>query len=468
MPPVPQPPTVQWRMLAWQRDLPRSDEPALQTVSLLEALRQSPGTAAARLLFESGGTWTTYVYPVLPPAGRLPQVFGIAIRSSLADLSIVDLTARAILVDGHGAIGIAQPGRRASAADTRIRLGDLGLGNDRPSLRESAAREDLRRVVEARPRLPMVPAKKLRNHGGNESWTPELAFAPNTEVEQLTDVMSFLHATAERGKLMVKAGGSRHSWSRAAASEQVYIQPEFMSFLKAVEDDPIELGVLRSDAELDIGNLFVVGSGMTIGDVNDGLWKHGKAMPLLGGYDGQTIAGVVQTGTHGSVLRGGPIAEAVLSINAVDALGRKLRIEPSGGPTDPAKFGTEFPDWQLRQDTDLFDAALVSVGAFGIVFSYLVRVVDAFYLNESRTRMKLADLKALLRGGNIYRLVDVDAPDWIDPDDNRRLNAPHVASVFHLEFLVNPHPIDGDNTVVVTSRAIVPVSYTHLTLPTKA
>jgi hypothetical protein len=319
------------------------------------------------------------------------------------------------------------------------------------TLTQAAQAENLRRAQEGRPPLPVVPAVRLRNHGDNETWRPELALRPSSDIEQLCDIMRFLR---EAGAATIKAGGSRHSWSKAAASDGVYLHPEEMSFVSAVTDDARESAVLRQGAEARLENCFVIGSGTRIGEINDALWAKGKALPVLGGYDGQTLAGVVQTATHGSVLRFGPICDAVLAINLVDAQGQKWRIEPAAGPSDPAAFAAQCPDWTLRQEDGLFDAALVSAGMFGVVHSYVVRVGDAFHLRERRTLMKASELMALLRGGNIYRLTDVEAPPWLGPDDGRRL-LNHPANVYHLEFLVNPHATDGrEHTVVVTSRQI--------------
>ena len=319
------------------------------------------------------------------------------------------------------------------------------------SLTQAAQAENLRRAQQGRTPLPLVPAVRLRNHGDNETWRPALALRPSDDIEQLCDIMRFLH---EAGATTIKAGGSRHSWSKAAASDDVYLHPEGMNFIRAVAEDALESAVLRQGADERLEDCFVIGSGTRIGEINDALWARGKALPVLGGYDGQTLAGVVQTATHGSVLKSGPICDAVLAINLVDARGQKWRIEPTAGPTDAAAFAAQCPDWTLRQDDNLFDAALVSVGMFGVVHSYVVRVSPAFHLRERRSLMKATELIALLRGGNIYRLMDVEAPSWLGPDDGRRVPN-HPANVYHLEFLVNPHATDGgDHTVVVTSRQV--------------
>ena len=54
----------------------------------------------------------------------------------------------------------------------------------------------------------------------------------------------------------------------------------------------------------------------------------------MGGYDGQTFAGVMSTATHGTGVSYGPLASFARSIDLVAAGGIVHRIEPAGGITD--------------------------------------------------------------------------------------------------------------------------------------
>ena len=62
---------------------------------------------------------------------------------------------------------------------------------------------------------------------------------------------------------------------------------------------------------------------------------RGLALSNMGGYDHQTIAGVISTSTHGSGITFGPLNDFVRSLDIVAAGGVVYRIEPSDGPTDP-------------------------------------------------------------------------------------------------------------------------------------
>src|SRR5206468_9241699 len=60
---------------------------------------------------------------------------------------------------------------------------------------------------------------------------------------------------------------------------------------------PLEVDVLRTDAAPD--TLFETQSGIRIRELNEALWAAGLGLVNMGGYDGQTVAGVISTSTHG-------------------------------------------------------------------------------------------------------------------------------------------------------------------------
>ncbi len=295
--------------------------------------------------------------------------------------------------------------------------------------------------------LPMVPATPQVNHGRNVEWRPTFAFRPGRDIEQLSDVMQWVHTQLPAGT-RIKAGGSRHSWSAAAATDSVYIHPEGMSFIELAKTQPVE-SLKASLPESTRAQLVRVGAGTTIRTINAELWQRGLAMPVLGGFDGQTIAGVLPTGTHGSVLSHGPLAEVVRSVDLVTPDGSKVRLEPHDGPTDVVAFAASHPGWRLIQDDSTFDAGLINVGTFGVVHSYLLETRPRFYLNEVRTRSSGAEAERILAGGNIYNLMQNTTHP---PQATARTFAGHTAAAFHLELLWNP----ASDHLLVTSRNELP------------
>ena len=313
-------------------------------------------------------------------------------------------TSEAFLVDGAGALLHAASGQRFQPVDGFTAAARVG-----------------------RPPLPAVPATRQVNHGRNIEWTPRIAFRPGRDIEQLADVMKWVAANVPHG-VPLKASGSKHSWSPAAATDGVAVLPMDMKFIEPLAR---------------VG-LFRVGAGTRIRELNQELWRQGRSLPVLGGFDGQTVGGVLPTGTHGSVLSSGPLAERLVkSIDLVTPSGEKVRLEPKVGLTDAAEFSRTNPGWKLIQDDETFNAAKINVGTFGVVHSYVLDTVPRFFMKEVRTETTGRALAGTLANGNIYRLSQTS--DSRPPTPPLEGQPPHA---YHLEFLWNVH----SDKVIVTSR----------------
>lgn len=193
--------------------------------------------------------------------------------------------------------------------------------------------------------------------------------------------------------------------------------------------------------------LVYVRAGVKLKSLNSKLDAAELAIPTLGSFDGQTLAGALGTGTHGSDKTIGPIATAIRAIDLVDGTGRRVRIEsPDDAITDPAAFAKAFPGWVLQNTSrDVFGAAVVSFGAMGVVVGLVLEVRLAFWLKE-------------LRWTSTWELVS--------PELDRYVNCYE-----RFELAVNPYITDGSNgktrddprshgrpghTVLITRRVEVP------------
>jgi len=166
--------------------------------------------------------------------------------------------------------------------------------------------------------------------------------------------------------------------------------------------------------------------------MNEALWNAGLGLLNMGGYDGQTIAGVMSTSTHGSGITFGPLVSFVESLTLVASDSKVWRIEPTNGITDPAQWSARHPDIELKQDDEWFHACQVGIGCMGIIYSIVLRVRERYFLEEVRTVKPWSQLKHDLAEGSLLR-------------DNR-----------HCEILVNPYQVNGDNTCLITIRNPVP------------
>ena len=113
------------------------------------------------------------------------------------------------------------------------------------------------------------------------------------------------------------------------------------------------------------------------------------AVPTLGGSGGQTIGGVISTATHGGDIFLGPIADAIQALHIVGPEGKQYWIERSlvDGQDIPLTSATalqsQFGQIEVHREEDFFNAAIVSVGRLGIIYSVVLRVVRQFALSQS-------------------------------------------------------------------------------------
>ena len=105
--------------------------------------------------------------------------------------------------------------------------------------------------------------------------------------------------------------------------------------------------------------VVVMQAGIRLHQLGRELKKYSLAMPNLGSINDQSIAGAIGTGTHGSSTRHGLLCQSV----------RGLKIMLSNGRTVSCS---------AEQNQDLFRAALVSLGALGIITEITFQAVPAF------------------------------------------------------------------------------------------
>ena len=121
--------------------------------------------------------------------------------------------------------------------------------------------------------------------------------------------------------------------------------------------------------------------GTTVLELNQVLEAKGLALPTSGASNGQTIAGAIATGTHGAANSVGAMQDFVVGLHVIGEDGRHYFIErasrPVVSPSFVARLGAE-----VRRDDQLFDAALVSFGSFGLVHAVLLEVVPLYVLER--------------------------------------------------------------------------------------
>jgi hypothetical protein len=266
-----------------------------------------------------------------------------------------------------------------------------------------------------------------------ETVTPQVLVAPNS-AKQLTDYIG--QATTKGAR--VRMTGNGHSMSDVAITNDVLFTPEQLN-------QPLTLDRSRLKNPNDSG-LVRVESGIKVADLNTYLDQHGRALFNMGGYDGQTLAGVMMTATHGSGLAYGPIADQAASIQMVVDGGRMVQLEPANGITNPMTFSGKLEEdptisVQLIQDDDAFNAAKVSIGSMGVVYAVTLNTDQKFWVREVRREIKWSALKK--PGGYLDRITH-GLPVYADQP-----------SPEHWELQYSPYfdtNGDGDHTFLITEH----------------
>ena len=163
--------------------------------------------------------------------------------------------------------------------------------------------------------------------------------------------------------------------------------------------------------------------GMQIAELNaylellpsDGAKK--RALKAAGIGNGQTIAGAVSGNTHGSQINFGAMPDFVVGLHIATGSGRTSWIERASKPVLNQDFATRIGADLIRDD-EIFNAAVVSFGTFGIIAAVAVETAPIYQL----------DFPAI---------VDIHH-DGLKTKLREFANA-DPADLYHYEFIFDPH-----------------------------
>lgn len=243
----------------------------------------------------------------------------------------------------------------------------------------------------------------------------------------------------------VRVQGARWSFSAVTATSDVML--ETLSRLSQIidvagpypETDPDDPGplsrALRPDLRQANGRAYVyLEGGAKMSGVLGALDDLGLSVETAGSSSGQSIAGFLGTGSHGPDFDMPPMADYVRALVLIGPDGKARWVERASEPLtiDAATIRRELlPCTQeLVRDDDAFDAAVVSLGALGVIAGLVLQVREEYGLWERVERS------------------EEDGPDvtWEGTRDAVRDGTIFVADdpaggVYRsLELLINPFP----------------------------
>lgn len=146
------------------------------------------------------------------------------------------------------------------------------------------------------------------------------------------------------------------------------------------------------------------------------------ALPTSGASNGQTIVGATQTGTHGSANQYGPCPNFLRALHIVGEGGRHYLIQSAKNPVVTQAFA-DYLGAELREDDELFQAATVGLGSFGLIHAVLLEAVPMYGLGRYVEQVDFADVEQAIYDFDVagLGLPSGDSMPW------------------HFEVVVNPY-----------------------------
>lgn len=192
-----------------------------------------------------------------------------------------------------------------------------------------------------------------RNWAGNQRAVPARTLAPRSTEE----VAEAVRTAAAEG-LTVRMTGTGHSFTAAAVTDGLLLRPDRLRAVRLVDTAT---------------GLVTVEAGLPLHELNRVLDEHGLALANMGDIQQQTVAGALQTGTHGTGRDHAGLASQVAALELVLADGSIVTCSRTERP-------------------ELFDAARVSLGALGVVTAITWQTVPAFRLHAREEPMRWGEV----------------------------------------------------------------------------
>ena len=224
-----------------------------------------------------------------------------------------------------------------------------------------------------------------------------------------------------------RAYGSGWSLSEIAHQQDRMLYTGRMNLKKTIDPDE-----MHSSSSFDRNDLYFFECGTIIKEVSEFLFAHGKSLKTTGASNGQTIAGGISTGIHGSAIDVGALQDSVVGLNLI--IGPEpddiVYIERHTQPALNDSFAGRIRARVIRND-GLFYAALVGLGSFGFIHGVVIETEDLFLLK--RYTFKIKREQALQLGETLnFRDSDFNVPAELDEDG-------HGKRPYHYKVFINPY-----------------------------
>ena len=198
---------------------------------------------------------------------------------------------------------------------------------------------------------------RWQNWAGNQSARPQRVITPRS-AEEVAEAVKL----ATLDGLRVRMAGAGHSFTPVAVTDGVLLRPGGLRAVRTVDE---------------AAGQVTVEAGCPLRVLNEYLAGRGLALANMGDIQEQTVAGAIQTGTHGT---GRDLASIAAQVTALEMVRADGSIVTATADSDPA----------------LLAAARVGLGALGVLTAVTFQAVPAFRLEAREEPMRWAEVIARL------------------------------------------------------------------------
>jgi hypothetical protein len=146
---------------------------------------------------------------------------------------------------------------------------------------------------------------------------------------------------------------------------------------------PIFEGEMHPNTTYTHNNLFWFQCGNQIKEISRFLERRGKSLKTTGASNGQTIAGCISTGVHGSTLDVGSIQDYVVGLNLITGPNPEdnVYLERNSKPALRDTYAQNLNARVIRDD-EIFNAALVGLGSMGFIHGVVIEAENLYLLRR--------------------------------------------------------------------------------------
>ncbi len=248
------------------------------------------------------------------------------------------------------------------------------------------------------------------------------------------EIQRLLKETLDAGEGF-RAFGARWSLNNIAHHGDRMHFNENMNIKKSITD--VEM---HADAAFKMENLFFIQCGNKIKEITEFIKREGKSLKTCGASNGQTIAGAISTGVHGSALGVGSVQDCVVGINLITGPGANdiVYLERETKPALNDAFAAGINARVIRDDA-MFNAALIGLGGFGFIHGVVIETEDLYLLNRYVRKISKELALELATTMNFKdSLFNISA----EVDADGKPNEP-----YHYKVFINPYNNDAEYVV---------------------